>query len=123
MLTILHPVSHKGDSSANCVSSATAKVKRSLRAHKTAKTMKPPAPSKGSVCCLFSVFHGLVVKLHETNPTFLSETLEKPTEKRCLKTVLDWFGTTTNKVARTMAEFLQDARFQCLKPESLGVFF
>ena len=85
--------------------------------------MKPPAPSKGSVCCLFSEFHGLVVKLHETNPTFLSETLEKPAEKRCLKTVLDWFGTTTNKVARTMAEFLQDARFECLKPESLDVFF
>ena len=85
--------------------------------------MKQPAPSKGSVCCLFSVFHGLVVKLHETNPVFLSETLEKPTGERCLKTVLHWFGTTTNKVARTMAEFLQDARFQCLKPESLDIFF
>ena len=85
--------------------------------------MKPPAPSKGSVCCLFSVFHGLVVKLHETNPIFLSETMEKPTEQRCLKTVLDWFGTTTNKVARIMAELLQDARFECLKPESLNVFF
>ena len=77
----------------------------------------------GNNLYLFSVFHGLVVKLHETNSTFLSETLEKPVKKRSLNTVMDWFGTTTNKVATVMAGFLQDARFACLKPVSLDDFF
>ena len=93
-----------------------------LPAQKVAVRMKKATPSRDSHPCLFSVFHGLVAKLHETDRAFLSETLEKP-EKRCFKTVTDWFDATTSDVQAIMEDFLRDARFEWLEPESPDVFF
>ena len=85
--------------------------------------MKRATPAQDFDRCLFSVFRDLAVKLHESNSTFLSETLEKPPEKRSFNTVMDWFRTTTTNVVTTMKEFLQDARFAWLQPVSLDDFF
>ena len=94
-----------------------------MRAHKIAKRMKKATPAQDFDLCLFSVFRDLAVKLHESNSTFLSKTLEKPPEKRSFNTVMDWFQTTTTNVVTAMKEFLQYDRFAWLQPVSLDDFF
>ena len=128
MLIILHPVSYEGNIGANCVSPATASerghCKHKTVANKTVANRMPTAtPSQDSDHCLFSAVHGLVMKLHEPSRAYLSETLEKPLEERCLDTVIRWFLATRSDVERIMGEFLRDGRFAWLKPVSLADFF